>query len=220
MFLAILGHDLRTPLGAVITSSQFMLETGGLDAPHLVLTTGILRSSRRMNAMVDDLLDFTRIRLGSGIPIERDAMDMATVVGHAVEEVAASQRDRVLSCDASGDLRGEWDAARISQMLSNLLGNAVQHGSESSPIRVTVQGSAHDVELRVHNDGPAIPTSDLHGLFNPLKRLKSGEPPSRHPRNLGLGLYIAEQIVSAHGGTIDVSSSPAAGTTFTVHLPR
>ena len=220
MFVAILGHDLRSPLSAVTMASQFMLETGELKEPHLTLTTRIVRAARRMNQMVGDLLDFTRSRLGPGIPIVRARIDMAKVASDAVDEMAAAHPDSVLAFRASGDLWGEWDAARISQLLANLLGNAVQHGAAKSTISVTANGEAKEVVLRVHNRGPVIPVSDLHGLFSPLKRLKSGVATAPDSNSLGLGLYIAERIVSAHGGSIDVSSSEDAGTVFTVHLPR
>lgn len=220
MFLAILGHDLRTPLGAVSMSSQFMLDTGELKEPHLTLTTRILRSARRMNRMVGDLLDFTRSRLGSGVPIVRGKMDLARVTRDAVEEVSAAQPESVLQVSTSGELQGAWDCARISQVLSNLLANAVQHGTPRTPISVTARGEAEDVVLSVHNSGPAIPTADIRDLFNPLKHLKSNGTAARGNGSLGLGLYIAERIVTAHGGTIEVSSTGGAGTSFTVRLPR
>ncbi len=220
IFVAILGHDLRTPLSAVITSSQFMLDTGDLIEPHHTLTTRIARSARRMNDLVADLLDFTRIRLGSGVPLARADMELATVVRHAVEEMRAAYPACVLELDAADDVRGEWDAARISQVLTNLLGNAVQHGAPTAPICVTVRGEAKAAVVRVHNRGPAISPTALPGLFDPLKRLRSGEPAAHRSGNLGLGLYIAERIVTAHGGTIDVDSSDEAGTSFTVRLPR
>jgi signal transduction histidine kinase len=220
MFLAILGHDLRSPLTAVIMASQFMLETGELAEPHLTLTTRIARSAKRMNKMVGDLLDFTRSRLGSGVAISRANVDIGKVAGDAVEEMSAAHPESVFEFKTSGDLQGNWDAARISQVLANLLGNAVQHGSEKTPISVTAQGQPKEVLLRVHNRGPAIPRSELHGIFSPLKRLKAGEAPAHDSSNLGLGLYIAERIVTAHGGTIDVSSTDEAGTSFAVHLPR
>jgi signal transduction histidine kinase len=220
MFLAILGHDLRTPLGAVMTSSQFMLDTGGLAEPQLTLTSGILRSATRMNHMVGDLLDFTSSRLGAGVPVVREDADLGEVARHAVEEVAAAHPGRVLELDAAGDLRGVWDAARVSQLLTNLLANAVQHGAADTPVHVTVRGDATDVVLSVHNRGPAIAPADLPGLFDPLKRLHGGDAAPRNVGHLGLGLYIAERITTAHGGAIDVASSPAAGTTFTVRLPR
>lgn len=220
MFLAILGHDLRTPLGAVITSSQFMLDTGELEEPHLTLATRIVRSSRRMNRMVGDLLDFTRSQLGSGVPIVRQEMDLAKEVRHAVDEIEAANPDSVFVLNTSGDLRGDWDCARISQVLANLLGNAVQHGSPSTAINVTVRGEPTEVVLAVHNCGPAIPAADLPGLFDPFKRLGTGEAPPGPSSSLGLGLYIAERIITAHGGSVDVRSSSDDGTAFTVHLPR
>ena len=220
MFLAVLGHDLRTPLGAVITSSQFMLDTGELTEPHLTLTDRIVRSARRMNRMVADLLDFTRSRLGSGVPIVRKPMDLGNEAHHAVDELMAAYPGRVVQLDTSGELHGEWDCARIGQALTNLLTNAVQHGSAGTPIRVTVDGRADDVVLAVHNAGPPISPSEIAGIFSPFKRLKAGEEPEPGSSNLGLGLYIAERIVSAHGGTIEVTSSAKRGTSFTVTLPR
>lgn len=219
MFVAILGHDLRTPLNAVIMSSQFMLERGKLDGQDVGLATSALRSARRMTRMVGDLLDLTRSRLGSGIPIARAEMDMDAVARQAVEEVAAASPKRVLQINTSGELRGSWDAARISQVLVNLLSNAVQYGEADKPVTVAVRGEAHDVVLTVHNCGRAISASQIARLFDPVKRLTDGEGMSSN-NNLGLGLYIAERIVSAHGGRVEVHSSEKDGTVFTVHLPR
>ena len=220
MFLAILGHDLRSPLGAVITSSQFMLDTGELVEPYLTLTTRIGRSARRMNQMVDDLLDFTRGRLGSGMPIVRAPMDMGQLVRQSVDEMRAARPGSVVQVTTSGALDGNWDSERMSQLLSNLLGNAIQHGTAGEVIGVSVQGEASDVVLRLHNGGTTIPKSDLGTLFSPFKRLRAGQTVTHDSTSLGLGLYIAQQIVSAHGGTIDVRSSAEAGTLFTVRLPR
>lgn len=220
MFLGILGHDLRSPLGAVILSSQFMLDTGDLQEPLLSLTTSIVRSSKRMNRMVGDLLEFTRSRLGSGVPIVRAEMNLATEAADAVAELSLAHPDRVIQLDTSGDLRGNWDCGRIGQLLANLLGNAVQHGSAGTPIVMTIQGARDGIVLRVHNYGPAIPASAIPGLFRPFKRLQSGETPSSSSTSFGLGLYIAERVVAAHGGRIDVTSADDAGTAFTVHLPR
>lgn len=220
MFIAILGHDLRSPLNAVIMASQFMLESGELAEPHLNLTTRISSSARRMNRMVADLLDFTRGQLGSGVTIVRAKMDLGRLIQQSVEEMESANPGAELSCSVSGDLRGAWDSARISQMLSNLLGNAVQHGERSSPITVTAHGEEIDVVIAVHNRGRAIPKAEIQGIFSPFKRLRSGQPAARDLSNLGLGLYIAERIVAAHGGSIGVQSSESAGTTFTVRLPR
>jgi signal transduction histidine kinase len=220
MFIAILGHDLRTPLAAVIMGSQFMLDTGELGEPHLTLTTRIGRSARRMERMVADLLDFTRGRLGAGVPITRGDMDMMTVVRNAVEEIAIVEPQAVVQFTATGDMRGAWDAARISQVVANLLSNAVQHGAPRTLITVTAQGEAADVILRVHNYGPPIAPADLGVLFSPFKRFQSDVPRRADVTNLGLGLYIAERIIDSHDGTIDVRSSAEAGTLFTIRLPR
>lgn len=220
MFVAILGHDLRSPLGAIITGSQFMLETGNLVDPFRALTTSITRSAIRMNQMVSDLLDFTRIQLGSGMPITRSEMDLASEAADAVEEVRVAHPGRVLKLNASGDLKGSWDAGRIGQVLSNLLNNAVQHGSATSSISITVRGETNEVVLQVHNLGPPIQPANLPGLFDPYKRLHGGEATGALASSLGLGLYIVERIVAAHGGVIHVTSSADAGTYFTVRLPR
>ncbi len=223
MFLAILGHDLRTPLGAVITSSKFMLETQKLPEPVLTLTSRIASSSARMNQMVDALLDFTRSRLGGGIPIVRAAMNMGKVVHEVVDEMSAGHRDRTIKVDARGALQGEWDCPRISQVLSNLIGNALEHCSDRTMVTVAVQGDNKEITIAVHNSGPAIPTDQLNGIFNAMKRKQttgkaavSGGPSG----SLGLGLYIADRIVHAHKGRIEVESADDRGTTFTVHLPR
>ena len=220
MFVAILGHELRSPLGAVLTGSQFMLERGALTEPDLTVATRVARSAGRMNQMVADLLDFTWGRLGSGIPITRGETDLAAVIREAVDEVAALHPEAVLQFTPTGDLRGQWDAPRISQVVTNLVGNAVQHGTAGARISVTAQGELADVVLRVHSHGEAIPKAELTGLFSPFKRFRSDRSAGRDSGNLGLGLYIAERIVSAHNGTIDVRSSPEAGTLFTIRLSR
>jgi len=222
MFLAILGHDLRTPLGAVLTSAQFMLDTGELKEPHLTLTARIASSSTRMVHMVGDLLDFTRSRLGAGIPIVRAELGMGKVVHDVVDELAAANPLRTLLVDARGEQHGEWDCPRISQALTNLIGNALEHGSEQSVVTVEVSGDEEEVTIAIHNRGPEIPPEQLDGIFNPMKgadRTGSGGAGGAFG-NLGLGLYIAERIVNAHHGRIDIQSSQATGTTFTVHLPR
>ena len=219
MFLAVLGHDLRSPLNAVIMASQFMLETGELEEPHRSLVARTLRGGRRMNTMVGDLLDFTRGRLGAGIPIVRKPADLAKEVRHAVDEVSSAHPGCRLTLETSGDLRGNWDCSRMSQVLSNLLNNAAQHGVQKGEIAVAIRGETDEVVFTVQNWGPAIPAASIPGLFSPFKRLAASQDKA-HPTSLGLGLYIAERIVAAHGGTIRATSSAEAGTRFTVRLPR
>ena len=222
MFLAILGHDLRTPLGAVMTSARFMLDTQELKEPHLTLTSRIVSSSTRMNQMVGALLDFTRSRLGGGIPITRADMSMGKAVHDVVDEISAAHPNRKIKIETRGTQRGEWDCGRISQVLSNLIGNALEHGSEGTPVTIDVRGDGDEVTVAVHNNGAAIPREELDGIFTAMKRkdakvdAATGGPSS----NLGLGLYIADRIVNAHKGRLEVESSEEGGTTFTVHLPR
>jgi signal transduction histidine kinase len=222
IFLAILGHDLRTPLGAISTSARFMLDLGELDEPYLTLTERIASSSSRTIRMVGDLLDFTRGRLGGGIPIVRAETNLGRLVRDVVDEIAAANPGARVQVDTRGEELGDWDRERISQALSNLIGNAVQHGAEGTTVRVEIRGEDDRVAVVIHNRGVAIPPDRLDGIFNPMKerdpnRKVSGSEPTS---SLGLGLYITERIISAHEGSIEVSSTEAAGTTFTMSLPR
>jgi signal transduction histidine kinase len=220
MFLAMLGHDLRTPIGAVLTSAKFMLETKELAEPHLTLTSRIVSSTTRMNQMVGALLDFTRSRLGGGIPIAAAPMNMGKAVHDVVNEISAAHPDRKIDVNARGALKGDWDCARISQVLTNLIGNALEHGSDRTAVTIDVQGDEKNVTVAIHNRGAAIPEDQLDGIFNAMKRQKMAAQADGPSANLGLGLFIADQIVRAHKGVIEVESSEDAGTTFTVRIPR
>lgn len=219
-FLAILGHDLRTPLGAIYTSANFMLETGDLEEPHLSLTSRILKSAARTVAMVGDLLDFTRSRLGDGIPVFPEEVDLGKLLHEAVDEVSSAHTDINIRVDTRQEQSGEWDGPRLNQALTNLLSNAGEHAPPGTSISVGLADDGDDVAITIHNMGAAIPGDRLDGLFNPMKS-REGAASSRGPTgNLGLGLYIAERIVHAHGGRIEVESAELEGTTFTVYLPR
>lgn len=220
-FLAILGHDLRLPLGAISTSAAFVLESGALDELHRTLVARIAASAGRTIEMVGELLDFTRSRLGGGIPVVRADTDLAQVVRDAVDEVRAAYPGHEIHVDGVGQQLGRWDAPRLAQALGNLIGNAVQHG-DGAAVTVEVRGEEAQVAVAVHNGGDVIPPDQLDGIFNPMKARRAPRAPAnRGPTaSLGLGLYIAERIVDAHGGRVAVESSEARGTTFTVYLPR
>ena len=222
MFLAILGHDLRNPLNAIIMSASFMLEMRELREPNLTLTSRIAKSAHRMNRMVGDLLDFTRSRLGGLIPVVRREMIMEKAVRDVVDEISAAHPHRSITVRSHGDTRGEWDSARISQVMTNLTGNALDHGSSGTAVSITLEGDADQLRIAIHNRGPAIPASQLHGIFDPMKSQHATQDGGANGSagHLGLGLYIADRIVCAHKGRIAVDSSEAQGTTFTVHLPR
>lgn len=217
-FLAILSHDLRTPLGAIITSSTFMLDTGDLREPHSSLVERIGSSARRMNQMVLDLLDYTRTRFGDSMPIVPSETDVRKIVHDVMSEVSANHPGVRLQLETSGELRGKWDPARLTQALVNLVANAAQHGSDGAPIVIVARGLESDVEIAVQNRGPVIPASQVGQIFQAMKYARGGSVRDR--RHLGLGLYIVDRIVGAHGGSIDVRSSEAEGTMFTVRLPR
>jgi signal transduction histidine kinase len=219
LFLGVLGHDLRNPLGAIMMSATVMMTEEGPDWPHLKTVSRILRSGTRMNEIIGDLLDFTRTRLGGGIPVLREDMDLETVSRQAVDEITAFHPGCVVHFEASGPLRGQWDKGRITQALSNLVGNAYQHGAENGPIEVTVRGERDQVVLSVHNQGPAIAPEHLLDIFNPFRQLGPDRTKRKDATSLGLGLYIVQAIVTAHQGTIAVESTER-GTTFSVRLPR
>lgn len=216
-FLAILGHDLRNPLGAIATSTRFLLETGGSAAEQTQLIRGIESAGRRMSRLVSDLLELALSRLGDDMPINRTPFDLGTMVGDVVAEVSASYPRARIETHCDGDLRGQWDRARLAQALINLVGNAVQHGTANAPIIVEARHDAGDTILVVHNQGRAIPPEKLDNIFDGLK---PGADDSRDRRHLGLGLFIVDKIVEAHGGTIEVQSTEESGTTFTIRLPR
>jgi len=222
MFLAILGHDLRSPLSAIMMSAEFMLETKELKEPHLSLASRIASSSARMQRMIGDLLDFTRSRLGGGIPITRADMSLEKAVYDAVDEIVSAHPDRKIEVDARGGDRGEWDCARISQALTNLIGNALDHGSRETVVSVDVGGNDAEATIAIHNRGAGIAPELISGIFGAMKGkgMAATAASSGSYGNLGLGLYIAERIVNAHRGHIEVDSSDARGTTFTIHLPR
>ena len=220
-FLAILGHDMRTPLGAILTSARFMLDRDELEEPYITLADRIARSASRAVEMVGDLLDFTRSRLG-GIPVRRGETDIGQVVSNVVNEIVSAHPESNIRLDVRGDMTGFWDADRISQAISNLIGNAVQHGAVDDIVTVGVEGRSNDVAIAVHNRGTVIAPDQLDGIFNPMKEQRAARNAwgSGPTGSLGLGLYIAERIVHGHGGSINVASTENEGTTFTVLLPR
>ena len=137
-----------------------------------------------------------------------------------LDEIEASHPDRVLRFDSDGDLRGEWDAGRLAQMVSNLVVNAVQHGDETAPIDVSARVQDEELTFAVHSQGAAIPQEDLGNVFEPMVRGESAATTRKSPEGLGLGLFIVREVATAHGGNVSVSSSQDEGTTFTVRLPR
>lgn len=218
LFLGILGHDLRNPLNAMLLSARALTDL--CDGEAAEMASQITTSGEAVTRLLADFLDFTASRLGRSIPITPVRMDLAPLCQAVVEESQAGFPDKAFQLDLRGDLIGHWDEARLRQVLSNLTGNAVQHGTGSDPVVLTALGTDTGVEIRVRNSGEPIPAVALPSIFDPLVQVElSPKTRSRPVGSMGLGLYIAREVVAAHGGTIDVESS-LAGTVFRVRLPR
>lgn len=212
-FVGIVGHDLRNPLTAILTSAQLLLRYGNLDARQSRVVTRVFASAERMARMIDDLLDFARTRLGGGFPINPRRIDLRELTEHTVEELLFAYPGRDVRVEADGDLWGNWDPDRMEQVISNLVGNALQHSTEGE-VRVTLRGERDVVVLETHNGGAPIPPEVLPHVFEPGRRgdARAG--------GVGLGLYIVQQIIVAHRGSIEARSEPNDGTTFVAVLPR
>lgn len=221
LFLAVLGHDLRTPLAAVAMSSKAMLATPGMHGNLAESARVIDRSAARMERMIRDLLDFTRTRLGTRLPVKIVDCDLKQLAHEAVEEVEAAWPGRSVILRTEGALSMQCDNGRLRQLVANLIGNALQHGYHDTPVTVIVASDPHAVTLSVHNYGPALSPEETRTIFDPMVRARSeGDAVDADGTSMGLGLYIAREIATAHGGAIQVSSSPEEGTRFTVRLPR
>ncbi|QSQ12430.1 ATP-binding protein [Myxococcus landrumensis] len=219
--IAIVSHDLRNPLNAIHLSTTQLLHSEALAERERRLVTRIARSSARMTRMILELLDFTRGRLGGGIPIHRAPGDLRTVVRQAVEELEAAWPERTLRVVVSpGHYEGVWDSERLFQVVSNLGGNALQYSAPEVPVTLMLSDHGDTLVLDVHNTGEPIAPEVLPRLFDPFRRGAGASADSGNSGGLGLGLYIVEQIVKGHGGRIEVTSSAADGTQFRVTLPR
>ena len=213
-FIAVLGHDLRNPLFAISASAEMLLRKLP-DAANLQRARNILTSARRATKLVDDVLDFARGALGRGIPVNIEPCpDLADALRHVISEVQSIHPDRTIA-SSIGDLHSvHCDRERVTQLLSNLVANAVAHGDPDGPIDISAQINEGQFVLSVKNQG-LIAEDALPHLFRPYSRPASGTPRT----GLGLGLYIASQIAQSHGGKLDVVSTEQQGTTFTFSLP-
>lgn len=220
LFTGMLGHDLRGPLATISGCASLDLRLRPGDTRQAVL---VLRSVAQMRALLDDLMEYTRHRLGSGLAIDPAPLQLGQFARDTLDEIDAVSTGRTLELATHGDLDGEWDARRLHQALSNLVFNALKYGAAGSPVRIDVDGTRQDdVLIAVRNVGAPIPPALLSRIFDPLVRAEGQEWPSDSQvagANLGLGLYVVRQIAQAHGGSVDVTSD-AASTCFELRLPR
>lgn len=221
LFLGVLSHDLRTPLNTIRLATELLFRDENLSVGSTKAAVAIHNSGNRMSDMISDLLDFTRTRLGNHLPVDKSWCELGPMLRQTVEELLVLHPGRQIRYDCRGDLAGDWDVGRLQQMLSNLVGNALQHGEPDTPVTVLVQGEDEEVVVTVHNEGRPIAAEMINKIFDPLMRgvVKEAERGNRQA-SLGLGLYISREIAEAHGGDIIAASSPEEGTTFTVKLPR
>jgi signal transduction histidine kinase len=213
-FIAVLGHDLRNPLAAIAMGATLLQRKAHDPSSVATAAQRIERSARRMSGLINDVLDFARGRLGSGIGVE---FAETSTLGQALEGVTAELREahpgRRIVSDIAVDGLLRCDPERIQQLLSNLLANALSHGTPDTPVRVRGRLAGDEVLIEVHNEGEPIPVDRLGKVFEPFWRRTAAR------EGLGLGLYICSQIAKSHGGRLAVRSTSQEGTTFSARLP-
>jgi signal transduction histidine kinase len=218
LLLGMLGHDMRSPLQTIQMTAVYL---AALNAGDKVsgAASRLIHSGARMQALLDDLLDFNRTKLGVGINISPTNVDLATLFADELNLVRAAHPDHQIDLEVEGDSQGVWDGRRLQQLLGNLVLNAIKYGAPDVPVKVTVTGEEEEVRFEVKNNGIAIEQQTLDQIFDPLRRGPNQENQYDADGNLGLGLYIAREVAKAHGGNIEARSDDAK-TVFAVRLPR
>jgi signal transduction histidine kinase len=221
LFLGILGHDLRDPLNRISMAAQ--LASRSANDPGAAKALSMIKTNTEtITRLISDLIDFASTGLGRAMPLTCGPVDLEKLCRNIFEEFCFAYPQRTLRFHPGGDLTGDWDAARLQQVVSNLMSNALQHGSPEGPVDLSIASDGSTVILSVHNEGPPIPPEKLGTIFDPLMRHAMPEESATRQvsGSIGLGLYIVRAIVVAHGGTVEVTSTTQAGTTFNVCLPR
>lgn len=218
LLLGMLGHDMRSPLSTIQMTAKYLAALNAGDEVSLAASR-LIRSGASMKALLDDLVDFSRTKLGLGINITLANVDLAVLFADEMEQLRGAHPRRRLELQVVGDTRGRWDSVRLQQVLRNLVSNAIRYGASDAPVRVLLTGEKAEVRLDVINAGPTIDVSVLDEIFHPLKRGPTQEAARGTDGSLGLGLYIVNQIALAHGGDVAVRSARGE-TIFVVRLPR
>jgi signal transduction histidine kinase len=217
LLLGMLGHDMRSPLSTILTTASYLV---GLNAGQQVSAAAarLIRSGQSMQALLDDLVDFNRTKLGVGIKIVPSNVDLALAAADEMEQLRGAYPHRQLELTVIGNCSGEYDALRVQQSLRNLVSNAIRYGAADTPVRVALRGGEGEVCLEVTNSGTPIEPSAMGELFDPLKR-GVGREDAYDGGSLGLGLFIVREIARAHRGEVEVRSD-GTETVFAVRLPR
>lgn len=216
LFMGMLGHDIRNPLGTIKMSTEVLVRSGRLQREA---AQPIVNSVGRIQSIVDLIVDFSRAQSNGVMPITPKASDLRLMLDKVVAETQIRHAEVALKLDAPDKLEGVWDDARLAQLLSNLLENAITYSATGRPITVTVKDEGADISLSVHNFGGVIAPQDRESIFEPRNRGSQADP-KKAPHGLGLGLYISREILRAHSGTLSVRSTPEEGTTFAAKLPK
>lgn len=220
-FLAMLGHDLRSPLSTMSMAGIFLTRPNEGTERTQQIGARVKRSAATMRTMVDDLLEFARTQLGGKMPIVVSFNDMSAICQAALDDASSAHPECAFELKSSGDLLGDFDGARLQQVFSNLLNNAAQYREKKHPVTILARGEPDMIVVEVRNYGPAIPENLLTTIFDPMVQLSiSDQQKGPASTSLGLGLFIAREITLAHGGTISVESDENSGTLFTVCVPR
>ena len=216
MFMAVLGHDLRNPLSAMLTGAELIHQRSSDEGVRK--TAGrMLASGKRMGRMIEDVLDLARARLAGGIVVKRERTDFGQLVQRMVQEHRTAHPQHRIEVLQEGDVVGEWDADRLAQVASNLIGNALQHGDPAEPVRLHVDGTRAESLLFCVTNAGVIPPELRASLFDPFR---GGQRQGGRGEGLGLGLYIVQHIIQAHQGGVEVRSDSGRHTVFRVELPR
>jgi signal transduction histidine kinase len=220
IFLGVLGHDLRDPLNSIGVGAQLLAQVDDPDSRSAKLGAQMYTTVLRMNKMLDNLLNFTQCRIGGGLQIAASNVDLAKISSEVVAEFLLSNPGRIIHNYAEENCIGTWDAGRISQAYQNLISNALQYGHIDSAVTVETKDHGDYIVFTVQNDGAPIPEQNQSQIFDLMHRIPSADAERNLKKNLGLGLYIVREIITAHHGSISVSSTAENGTIFRVQLPK
>lgn len=220
LFLGVLGHDLRAPLATITSAADVLTRRHPTPAQSIELGGSVKRAARHMAGMVEDLIGYARLQRGNPMPMQRGPTDAGVVCRDAIVDAESVFAHRRIALETAGDLTGEFDPVTLRQLMTNLFLNALQHGAQGGVVQAALKGWSDQLTLSVCNEGEQIGDDALEKIFEPLFQAGGSDRGMLGRSSSGLGLFIAREVATAHGGTIKVTSTPAGRTTFEVVLPR